>query len=256
MLAVEIKTKLVDERKVREWMSRKNIRSLEAAVKVVRKFVRSSIKRRSGRKKTYDLEARVVGRDGKVRKQKMSEHLRSMEGVSGLTKVVRGRDYEANPRERGEYIQRKGAPGGGTPYSWKARQAGWKDHWLKNTIKTDVDTTPGQETGIVYVSPHSYGKRDKTGRTGAVPQLLEFGGSVTAMNTRMIGYHVTFQSSTSVARTKGVKKAGMYKRRFNQVRVKYSRIWSTKTRSIRMQARPFLGPGLAGTLKDIPNKWR
>lgn len=161
MLAVEIKTKLVDERKVREWMNRKNIRSLDAAVKVVRKFIRTSIRRRSGKKKTYDLEARIVGRDGKVRKQRMSEHLQSMQGVGNLAKVVRGRDYEASPQERGEYIQRKGAAPGGTPYSWKARQAGWKDHWLKNTIKTDVDTTPGRESGIVYVSPHSFGKENK-----------------------------------------------------------------------------------------------
>ena len=241
MLAIEVKTKLVNETKIREWMKRKNIRSLDAAVKVVRKFVRSSIKRRSGRKKTYELKAWIKGRDGKEREQKMSEHLQSMQGLGNLIKVVRGRKYEANPQTKGEYTQRKGARAGGAPLSWKSRQAGWKDHWLKQEGSILYHVDEQSESGMVYVEPHSYGKTRKTGqRDGPVPQLLEKGGSTKATNTRMIGYDVYFKRG----------------RKDGPVRVIYRKRWSPKTNMIRMQARPFLGPGLEATLKDLPEKWR
>jgi len=233
MLVIEITQKMVDDQKVREVFKRKNYRSLEHAAAFLRKYIRRSIEKRSGRKKTYDLKAFFPSKKGGtdlVDAGKMSDHLAR---PTALERVVayRGRRKgdDIVPKAKDVYVSQKASQPGATPYSWKSYQPGWKDYYIRDSIKYDVDESKG--VANVFSNPHAYGKKMSS---ASVPQLLERGGSTIARRRWLEGYKIT---------------------RWGK-RLLYKCIWKYMEKRIAMKSRPFLKPALMANLKDIPEKWR
>lgn len=254
MIGIVVKKIRINGNEVQKVVKRKSFRAIERAVASIRKYVQRSIPKRSGRKKTAELKAYFPGVGGAMREGgTMTEHLAKSQGSTRT--VVRGRGRQRsdrNPEASRTYFLRKGSSPGRTPHSWKAQQPGWKNYYLRDTVKYEVDQATG--TGRVISNPWAYGK-DKKRRstaTAAVPQIMEKGGVIEPNRYYLAGYLITRHTGD----TGFSKKGKAYKRQYRQTRLSYSRFWKTLNKKrITVQPRPYMEPALVANLKKIPEGW-
>ncbi|MDR1478140.1 MAG: hypothetical protein LBJ00_04285 [Planctomycetaceae bacterium] len=214
--------------KIGKKIKKATIRSNKHAAAYVARVIKNSIRKRRGTIKKFDTMIYDHDVLHPTAIQSVKEYLATHDHTDDL---VTGNLKDWKLLDEGERREKKQSSPHQIPYSWmvddtvRGYNPSWKSYWLRNSIQYYADN----DSGRVYSNPAH------AANALPIPALLEAGGMTTINNQHLIGYRVI---TTDYNRGKK--------------HVKFFPVYDKQEKRKRVEARPFMRPGLEKARDKLP----